>query len=62
MNITGESQDRRRAELRRWREGDRRAAPPATAILPPSIEEMRKGRTLAEVWNIPRYLLPYSGK
>lgn len=61
MNITAETQAIRRHELRLWRAGNQRLSPPATGVAP-TIEDMRKGRTLAEVWNIPRNLLPYAGK
>jgi hypothetical protein len=47
MNITGESQALRRAELRRWYAGDPTAEGPAT-FSQPTLAEMRAGRTLAE--------------
>lgn len=48
MFITGEDQAQRRAELARWRAGDKRCAGPATGALP----NLKAGRTLQEVWNV----------
>lgn len=61
FNITGEAQHARRLELRRWREGDRTVPPPFTSEPPTTLEDMRRGRTLAEVWGLVPPKQPYAG-